>query len=75
MADIADYYINKEINRNINFKPKREEATWITINGDVLYVKDMTTSHLINSINKLKRDGRKMFKPLEDELRKRGIDK
>ena len=48
---------------------------WHTVNGQTLLVEDMETSHIINSINKLKREGRTMYQPLMDELTKRRAQK
>lgn len=55
------------------FQSKLAKPRWHTANGQTLLVEDMETSHIINSINKLKREGRKMYQPLIDELTKRNI--
>ena len=48
------------------FKPK-----WCTADGRTMYVEDMTTQHIINSINKHIRDGREPYWALQAELDKR----
>ena len=53
--------------------PKPSKPKWHTANGQTLLVENMETSHIINSINKLKREGREMYQPLIEELTKRNI--
>ena len=49
-------------------KPKPK---WKTAKGDILYVEDMTTQHIENSIAKLVREGRPPVYALQAELNKR----
>ena len=56
-----------------HYWPKPSKPKWHTANGQTLLVENMETSHIINSINKLKREGREMYQPLIDELTKRNI--
>lgn len=49
---------------------KPSKPRWKTAKGDILYIEDMTTQHIKNSIAKLAREDR-TFQPLQAELDKR----
>ena len=76
MGDISDYYRNKELDNMLNPKlPEHSESFiwWKTGNGGRIHIKNMTTTHLRNSINKIKRDKWRecWHEPLMKELKSR----
>lgn len=87
MGDMADYYIQQEIDAMIDCedaiyghpKPKRdlrqylEKKLWPTKDKGDIKISDMSAQHLNNALNKCKRDNwRTSFIPLlEEELNKR----
>jgi hypothetical protein len=84
MGEIADYYreftSEGEFPRDImhtenNMLPSEDHIEdfvwWVTANRDRIKVKDMTDTHIINSINMIKRKRnwrRQWLKPLQQEL-------
>ena len=77
MGDIADYYRDQELEQNLYYnlssnKDKRYNK-WLQADGSEINVSSMTKSHLINSINKIKRDKwrRNWLHILEKELESR----
>ena len=87
MGDMADDYMHNEIMAQIKAEdyssgtyfftaPKRpKNIYWIANGGNKINIKNMTTNHIINSINKCKRDNWRLeaIPYLEAELDRRCI--
>ena len=69
MGQHADDLIDQMIQADWPFhipKPK-----WSTKDGKVMYVEDMTTDHIINSINQFTKQSKEPYWALQAELNKR----
>jgi hypothetical protein len=55
MADIADYYVDKIIDKHISGRPEKPklkmEDFWVTKNGDAIRYEDLEESHARNILN------------------------
>jgi hypothetical protein len=55
MGDIADFYIDKMIDKHIDLKPNTPKIRdfWITKNGDAIRYEDLEESHARNILKRL----------------------
>lgn len=77
MGDISDYYRNQELEHDLDMSsklkqsiPKPQFKYWETRTNEIIHIKDMTSLHLKNSINKIKSESWRQdwLEPLENEL-------
>ncbi len=83
MGEMAEYYLAKEMEEMatdeiLSFihraRKGRQRIVWVTNDMREIEIKDMTTSHIKNSLTKCKRDRwrEEAIPYLEEELKKRG---
>ena len=81
MGELADYYIDQEIGRNLDIKIHDIELTfqnleWSTKDGRKIPIKDMEDNHLLNSASMMKRNGHGkhiIYLRLMEEIKKRKL--
>lgn len=74
--DLLDWEYRKFERPHIEFidGPKvQPKPKWRTKDGRTMYVKDMTTDHIINSINQFAKQGKEPYWALQAELNKRNM--
>lgn len=76
MGDMADYYINNMLDRELEFSDFKwygnanniKSDEWETKDGKIYKIKDMTESHIINTYNYLRRKNRKIPKMIAERF-------